>query len=110
MVTKKQLLEGRKYKFEHIEIKVVEEDADSNVLVFCATFVKTALPGKLSKGSIEINETLWNSGSSKRPPGYWVLGGSENNGIETSYFVSDEWLEANKGVEFDSKKALWGIA
>ncbi len=109
MISEKALL-GNKYKFKHIKINVLEKDENDNVLVFSASIVTTKLPGQfLSDGHIEINRTLWKDDSAKRPQGYWVLGSPEKDGIMTSVFVSDEWLEETPKEVKKEKRALWGV-
>lgn len=103
-------LQSKKYKFNHIEVTPVETDDNGNVLVFKAAIVTTKLPNQsMSDGHIEINRTLWDQQSPKRPPGYWVLGSPEENGVMTSYFASDEWLEQTPKEESTQKRANWGV-
>lgn len=110
MVTESVLL-GRKYAFKHISIEVIDKDEQDNVHVFCASYVKATIPGKsLSDGHKEINKTLWDQGSEKRPPGYWVLGESVDNGVAKSYFVSEEWLDNTPKVVKNEKRAEWKVA
>lgn len=109
MVTEKEL-RSRKYTFKHIQIDIIEKDENDNVHVFCGTYVKASLSGGLSEGHMEINKTLWDQGSNKRPPGYWVLGGSEENGVAKSYLVSEEWLDNNPKEVKNAKRAEWKIA
>jgi hypothetical protein len=108
MVTEKQLF-GKKYSFKHIEIKVIEKNEKDNVLVFSASFVTTALPGRMSDGHIEINRTLWDQSSPKRPPGYWNLGSMEKDGVMTCYFAADEWIDNTPGDVQLAKQREWGI-
>jgi hypothetical protein len=109
MITQKALF-GKKYKFKHIEIKVLEKDEQDNVQVFSASFVTTKLHDQImSDGHIEVNRTLWDHSSPKRPKGYWVLGSPEKNGVMTSYFASEEWI-SNTPKDVEAKKrSEWGI-
>jgi hypothetical protein len=110
-VIKIEKLQGKQYKFKHIQIAVLEKNEDDNVMVFSACFSTVKLPGQIiSDGHMEINKTLWNQASVKRPKGYWLLGSSENAGIMTSYFVSDEWLEITPSEIKDSKRKEWGVS
>lgn len=108
MVSEKLLL-SKRYKFQYLQLDVIEKDANGNVLVFVATFVEIGLPGKISPGSREINETLWDQSSSKRPPAYVVLGGSRKDGIQKSYFAAvDEWYRQKSRGFIDEKKERVG--
>jgi hypothetical protein len=110
MITTNQLMNDNKYKYKHLKIEVIEQDENSNVLVFAASYIKTTLPGEaMSEGHMEINKTLWKDGSTKRPPDYWVLGGSEENGVAKSYFVADEWLDNTPTETKDTKRLEWKI-
>ncbi|WPQ59661.1 hypothetical protein [Paenibacillus polymyxa] len=110
MVTIERLQKDNKYRFKHIEIQAVEIDDDSNVLVFSARYIKTAMPGKpLSDGLMEINNTLWAETSVKRPPGYFVFGESETNGTPTCFMVSKEWLEHTPKSIRETKRKQWRI-
>ena len=107
MVTESGLL-GRKYSFKHISIEVIEKDEEGNVHVFCATFVKATIPGKrISEGLKEMNKTLWDQSSPKRPPGYWLFGQVEKNGVAKNYFVSEEWLDSTPKVIRNAKRLEW---
>lgn len=107
MVTVKGLFHAR-YKFKHIKVELLEKDDNDNVLAFSASFVKTALPDQISEGHKEINKTLWDQESTKRPKGYWLLDNIEKDGVMTSFFVADEWLERPK-TEKEKQKVEWGI-
>lgn len=108
MVTEKALFSNR-YKFKHIQVQVLEKDKNDNVLAFSASIVTTKLPGQgLSDGHMEINRTLWNQDSNKRPPGYWLLGSPEKDGVMTSIFVVEEWLDKPK-EERKKQEKEWGI-
>lgn len=109
MVTEETLFSNR-YKFEHISLEVLEKDENNNVLVFSASFVTAVLPGKsMSPGHVEVNRTLWNQDSPKRPEGYWVLGSPEENGIMASIFASDEWLDNTPKEIKDEKISIWRV-
>ncbi|MFF2531531.1 hypothetical protein ACFVS2_21725 [Brevibacillus sp. NPDC058079] len=109
MITKEQLF-GKKYSFKHIDVKVIEKDNDENVLVFSASVVKTKLPGQaMSEGMMEINKTLWDPSSSKRPKGYLSAGSVEKDGLLTCYFVSDEWLKNTPKEIIKAKETEWGL-
>jgi hypothetical protein len=109
MVTEKQLVSNR-YKFKHIQVSIVEKDENDKVQVFSASIVTTKLPGRnLTDGLKEINQTLWNQDSNKRPPGYWLLGSPEASGVMTSYFVSEEWLDNTPKDVQKAKEKEWGI-
>ena len=110
MITEHDLMHNSRYRFSHIELEVVEYDENEKVAVFVAMYLTTKLPGQsLSPGLMEINKTLWNESSTKRPPGYWVYGGSEELGLAKSYFVSDEWLEKTPKDRKKAKREEWGI-
>lgn len=106
---KEHTLFSNRYKFKHLQISVIDKDVEENVHVFSATFVKTALPGKMSDGLIEINKTLWDQSSTKRPKGYIVFGGNEKEGVATSYLVSEEWLNSKDTIYKDGKRKEWEI-
>lgn len=109
MITKEMFF-SKKFKFKHITLEVLEQDENNNVLAFSATVVTAKLPGQgMSEGHIEINRTLWNENSPKRPEGYWVLGSPEQNGIMKSVFVSDEWLDNTPKDIKNLKRAEWGL-
>ncbi|MFY0516419.1 hypothetical protein ACOMCU_01120 [Lysinibacillus sp. UGB7] len=109
MVTEEMLF-SKQFKFKHFLLEVLEKDEKKNVLVFAANVVTATLPGQgMSAGHIEINRTLWNQDSPKRPEGYWVLGSPEQNGIMKSVFVSDEWLENTPKDIQNQKRAEWGV-
>lgn len=108
-VTEKALF-SNKYKFKHIKIQVLEKDENDKVQVFSASFVTTKLPGQpMSDGHIEVNRTLWNQQSNKRPPGYWVLGSPEKDGVMTSYFATEEWLNDTPKEIKRQKDKEWGL-
>lgn len=108
MVTEKALF-SNKYKFKHIQVEVLEKDEKDNVIAFSASVVTTKLPGQvMSDGHIEINRTLWNQSSNKRPQGYWVLGSPEKNGVMTSIFAAEEWFDKPK-EERDTQEKEWGL-
>lgn len=111
MVKEKTLLTGKSYKFKHLVIEIMEKDENSNVLVFRATYIKTKLPNKfMSDGLIEINETLWNQDSKKRPKGYWVIGGHQGaDGVCTSYLCAEEWLNTVPKDYRREKEEEWKI-
>lgn len=109
MVTEKELFSS-KYKYKHIETEVLEKDEYGNVFVFSAKIVTTKLPNQpMSDGHMEINRTLWDQQSPKRPPGYWVLGSPENEGVLTSVFASDEWLEQTPKEKAKEKREAWNV-
>lgn len=109
MITEKELF-GSNYKFKNIQLDVLEKDECNNVLVFSANFVTTKLPNQaMSDGHIEINRTLWNQDSPKRPPGYWVLGSPEKDGIMRSVLASEEWLDNTPDEEQKSKRIAWKV-
>ncbi|MGG4438392.1 hypothetical protein AAXE64_27960 [Priestia megaterium] len=105
---KEKTLKGKKYNFKHMAIEVVEKDKDDNVVAFTATFVHTALPGEaISDGLREVNQTLWDQSSPKRPKGFLVKDSYKyQNGLMTTLMVSTEWFletlskEARKEIEF----------
>jgi len=109
MITKSELLEGPNYQYKHIDIQIVEEDSVGNVLVFSGTIEKVSLPAKLGDGLLEINKSLWDSNSTYRPPGYLIIGGSETENTITTFLVSHEWLEGNKGEAYEKKVRDWGL-
>lgn len=108
MVTEKALFSSR-YKFKHITVEVLEKDEKDNVLAFSASIVTTKLPGQpLSDGHFEINRTLWDQNSTKRPSGYWLLGSPEKDGVMKSVFVTETWLDKSKELKREQKKE-WGL-
>ncbi|WPS85446.1 hypothetical protein SMD22_02105 (plasmid) [Brevibacillus halotolerans] len=107
MITKTQLF-SKKYSFKHIDIKVVEKDNNENILVFSASVVKTKLPNQaMSEGMIEINKTLWDQSSPKRPKGYMLAVSNEKNGMLTCYFVANEWYKLTPEEVQKAKEAEW---
>lgn len=90
---KKSTLFGPRYKFKHLDIEALKEDDKGNVLAFSATFVHVRLNDKLSPGAIEINKTLWDQQSTKRPKGFLVLKTEElSNGTTVSVMISEDWF------------------
>lgn len=109
MVTVKQLLEGRKYKFKNLTIEVLEKDDADNVHVFSATYVSVSHDGRLSDGLREVN-LLWDRDSGKRPPGYIVFGAYESNGgLCKSIMVSEEFYKVNR-PKLDVYKEQWATS
>lgn len=91
MIKEKTLMSNR-YKFKHMDIEVLERDGE-NVWAFSASFVHVELNGKISPGLMEVNKTLWDQNSSKRPNGFWVLRTvRKEDGTTTTVLVSDEWF------------------
>ncbi|MGN5650322.1 hypothetical protein [Bacillus sp. Brlt_9] len=89
---KETTLMSNRYKFEHLVIEVLERVGE-NVCAFSATFVHIGVNDKMSKGHIEINRTLWNQQSNKRPKGFWILRTvKKDDGTSTTVLVSDEWF------------------
>jgi hypothetical protein len=111
MIKEKTLKQGKNYKFKHLSIDVMEKDESNNVLVFRATYIKTKRPDQfMSDGLIEINRTLWDQDSKKRPKGYWVIGGHQGaDGICTSYLCAEEWLNAVSKEYRNQKDQEWKI-
>lgn len=108
MVTEKALFSTR-YKFKDIKVQVLEKDENDNVIAFSASVVTTKLPGQvMSAGHIEINRTLWNENSTKRPQGYWVLGSPEKDGVMTSVLAAEEWFD-KPTEERNKQKKEWGL-
>lgn len=109
MIKEKALL-GRKYKFQHIKLEVLEKDDQGNVVAFASSFVTTRLPGRtMSDGHMEINRTLWDQNSPKRPPGYWLIGHKEADGVMKSFFVAEEWMGRPQEQRL-AQEAAWGVA
>lgn len=109
MITVEALL-NKPYQFKHISLEVLKQDEKNNVLAFSANVVTAKLPEQaMSPGHIEINRTLWNQDSPKRPEGYWLLGSPEKNGVMKSIFVSDEWLESTPKEVQKQKRAEWEV-
>lgn len=89
---KEKTLMGNRYKFQHMEIEVLERKGDS-VCAFSASFVHVGLNGKISPGLMEVNKTLWDQNSNKRPKDFWVLRTvRKDDGTTTTVLVSDEWF------------------
>ncbi|PES56072.1 hypothetical protein [Bacillus thuringiensis] len=109
MMIKETTLMSNRYKYKHIDIKVLKKNSNENVIAFSATFVHVGMNGKLSDGHIEINKTLWDQQSSKRPPGFLVYRNVEkDDGTTTTVMVSEEWLfeVATKDAKIAFKQML----
>ncbi|WP_270343851.1 hypothetical protein [Bacillus mobilis] len=92
MIKEKTLMSSNKYKYQHMDIEVLERDGE-NVCAFSASFVHVGLNGKISPGLMEVNKTLWDQQSNKRPKGFWVLRTvKKEDGIAITVLVSDEWF------------------
>ncbi|PEA85896.1 hypothetical protein [Bacillus thuringiensis] len=92
MIKEKTLMSSNKYKYQHMDIKVLERDGD-NVCAFSASFVHVELNGRISHGLIEVNKTLWDQQSNKRPQGFWVLRTvRKDDGTTTTVLASDKWF------------------
>lgn len=89
---KEKTLTGSRYKFKHINIEVLERDGE-NVCAFAASFVRVGINGKMSDGLMEVNQTLWDPQSTKRPKGFLILRTVEKeNGTSTTIMVSEKWF------------------
>ncbi|MDP7979118.1 hypothetical protein [Bacillus multifaciens] len=89
---KEKTLMGSRYKFQHMEIEVLEREGDS-VCAFSASFVHVGLNGKISPGMMEVNRTLWDQQSNKRPKGFLVLRTvRKDDGTTTTVMVSEKWF------------------
>ncbi|RWS41510.1 hypothetical protein EKA14_19655 [Bacillus mycoides] len=89
---KEKTLRSNRYKFEHMDIEVLEKDGE-NVCAFSASFVHVELNGKISPGLMEVNKTLWNQQSNKRPKDFWVLRTvRKDDGTTTTVLVSEKWF------------------
>jgi hypothetical protein len=89
---KESTLMSNRYKFEHMDVEVLERDGE-NVCAFSASYVHVGLNGKMSKGLMEVNRTLWDQESNKRPKGFWVLRTvKKEDETSTTILVSDEWF------------------
>lgn len=107
MITEKELLAK---KFDYIQLEVLEKDESENALVFSARVETTKLENRLlSEGQFELNGALLNQQSPDRPPGYWVLGSPESEGVMTCIFASDEWLENTPKEEAEKKRKGWQV-
>ncbi|PQZ52306.1 hypothetical protein CQZ94_24470 [Bacillus sp. MYb209] len=90
---KLQTLQSNRYKFEHLETEALFVDEQGYVGAFYATFVHVGINQKLSKGAIEVNRTLWDRSSSKRPKGYWVLKTYQRgDGTTVTILVAEKWF------------------
>lgn len=112
MITKQTLLQDENYQFKYIDINVLETNEQDEVMAFVAVFVKDpSNPMKLTEGLKEINRTLWNQDSPKRPDGYWVLKTHDGkSGVCKSVFVSDEWLDQHDEKTQSQKEQEWKLA
>lgn len=109
MVTQAQLLNDKRYKFKYINLYALENEGE-NVLAFVAAFNDATLPGEaMSKGKMEINKTLWDSGSSRRPPGYFLLKSVTKDGVGYCFFVTESWMKQHKHDEKDMVAAWEGL-
>lgn len=110
MISEKELIAKSK-TFDHIDLSAMEKDEANNVLVFAASFDTHTKPHEnMSPGHMEINRKLWNQQSPERPADYWVLGSRKNqNGIMTSIFASEHWLDNTPKDETNAKRKAWGV-
>ncbi|MEH6891893.1 hypothetical protein V7024_19825 [Bacillus sp. JJ864] len=104
---KEKTLKSNRYKFKHMDIEVLERDGE-NVCAFSASFVHVELNGKISPGLMEVNKTLWDQYSNKRPKGFWVLRTvRKDDGTTTTVLVSDKWfyetLSSEESAEFEKR-------
>ncbi|MFS0883123.1 hypothetical protein [Metabacillus niabensis] len=91
MINETTFLTSTNYVLSFIEKHVIKKDKNDNILVFGAVYHISDGSG-FSKGVVEMNQTLWNPESSKRPKGYLIINHFELAGNRAgTLFVERDW-------------------